>query len=163
MNPEKQRINIAEACGLSHVTRGGVTYTDDGCSIYQCLECKAQWESRGNPESGHWRFCPVCGTSWRGRMPNDDEASERRWERHSRWPTDKQKKLASLCDPLWQVYFKNRFSDGWEPDGSPFLGPAHLALSFVNKHKRHSQPKQEYYADLYRIELVAATETFHLP
>lgn len=42
-------------------------YTDEGCSLYQCLSCKNQWESRSSPEYG-WRFCPYCGVQWTGEI-----------------------------------------------------------------------------------------------
>ncbi len=48
-------------------------YTDDGCSIYQCLKCYGEWEGRGAPGYHYegkynptWRFCPICGTQWLG-------------------------------------------------------------------------------------------------
>jgi len=37
-------------------------YTDDGCNVYQCLQCKAEWEAR----SGNWIFCPGCGIRFVG-------------------------------------------------------------------------------------------------
>ncbi len=52
-----------------------VRYTDDGCSIYQCLSCKASWEGRGAPGYYHWetgeyhvvwKFCPLCAVEWTG-------------------------------------------------------------------------------------------------
>lgn len=42
-------------------------YTDEGCSLYQCLSCKNQWEGRSSPEYG-WRFCPYCGVQWTGEI-----------------------------------------------------------------------------------------------
>ena len=51
-----------------------VCYTDDGCTLYQCLNCYNSWESRTEPgwfdgEGKYhvdWRFCPYCGTEWEG-------------------------------------------------------------------------------------------------
>jgi hypothetical protein len=51
---------------MGHLHRGQyryVEYTDDGCSIYQCLWCKCTFETRDNPEY-QWNFCPKCGRSW---------------------------------------------------------------------------------------------------
>jgi hypothetical protein len=42
-------------------------YTDDGCSLYECLNCKNIWESRSTPEYG-WKFCPYCGIEWVGEI-----------------------------------------------------------------------------------------------
>ena len=44
-----------------------INYTDDGCSAYQCLSCKNQWEARTSPEYG-WKFCPYCGVEWNGEV-----------------------------------------------------------------------------------------------
>ena len=58
-----------------------VKYTDDGCSIYQCIECKHTYEGRTSPgKYFHYeldgtqrvvpvyvptfRFCPFCGVEW---------------------------------------------------------------------------------------------------
>lgn len=51
-----------------------VEYTDDGCSLYQCLSCYETWESRTAPgyfdlEDNYartWKFCPYCGVEWSG-------------------------------------------------------------------------------------------------
>lgn len=39
--------------------------TDDGCSVFQCLSCYQEWESRTPPEYG-WKYCPYCGVEWKG-------------------------------------------------------------------------------------------------
>ena len=41
-------------------------YTDDGCSLFECLWCKKQVEIRDNPN--YWCFCPHCGKSWFNRL-----------------------------------------------------------------------------------------------
>jgi len=79
-----------------------VEYTDDGCSIYQCINCKGKWESRSEPGYTVWHdkvgkefvlkaepeykpyfnFCPICGVAFKGpiRMEydNHDMLGERR-------------------------------------------------------------------------------------
>lgn len=63
-----------------------VRYTDDGCSLFQCLNCKGRWESRGAPgftldEVYHadWKFCPICGVRWNGsHRERQDEYGTRR-------------------------------------------------------------------------------------
>lgn len=62
-----------------------VKYTDDGCSIYECLNCYSGWESRSAPwwsedgkkpvgRKGVWNFCPVCGIEWSGQIrPKEKE------------------------------------------------------------------------------------------
>lgn len=39
-----------------------VNYTDDGCTLYQCLSCMNKFEGRTGPV----RFCTFCGTEWEG-------------------------------------------------------------------------------------------------
>jgi len=39
-------------------------YSDDGCSIFECLSCYRTWELRGSPNN--WKYCPFCGTIWLG-------------------------------------------------------------------------------------------------
>lgn len=41
-----------------------VEYTDDGCTIYQCLSCYGHIEGRLNPAD--WKYCPYCGVEWEG-------------------------------------------------------------------------------------------------
>lgn len=38
-----------------------VNYTDEGCSIGQCLSCYLTWEGRGSHD---WAYCPYCGVKW---------------------------------------------------------------------------------------------------
>lgn len=73
-----------------------VEYTDDGCSIEQCLNCYQKWEGRG---SHGWQFCPYCGTKWidklecRGhydsawlyRLKQQDKDKWEEWERDQRF------------------------------------------------------------------------------
>lgn len=59
-----------------------VEYTDDGCALYECLQCYGRWEGRGEPGYIHhetrqyiacWHFCPLCGTQWLGKRTTDSE------------------------------------------------------------------------------------------
>jgi len=56
-----------------------VHYTDDGCALYQCLNCYKQWEGRSWPGYTHdgaftavWKFCPYCGVEWTGSTRTQD-------------------------------------------------------------------------------------------
>lgn len=140
-----------------------VEYTDDGCSIYECLKCDAQWEARTSPEHAHWRFCPVCGTQWLGPIDLNRERANHGWNRRVGGVTDRQRELAQLAEPMWQVFYKNMFTEGWEPDGDPFKGSAKLAVSFVNKWKRRGQERYDEHGTQYQIRSVKPTRTFPLP
>ena len=39
-----------------------IRYTDDGCTLYQCLNCREQYELRDDP--ARWVYCPCCGVKW---------------------------------------------------------------------------------------------------
>lgn len=54
-----------------------IEYTDDGCSLYQCLHCYEKWEGRSSPEYG-WKFCPFCGVKWDG-QEFARKGTESRW------------------------------------------------------------------------------------
>lgn len=107
-----------------------VHYTDDGCALYECLQCKAQWEGRGGPgyrmfDTGEyvasWHFCPVCGVKWTGSPRTDDnEVGPRRQRIREAW--DKRRfgdDRIEWTPPFWWVMeyrAKNRrggYSDTW--------------------------------------------------
>lgn len=55
-----------------------VCYTDDGCDVYQCLNCYNEWESRTGPKCEwkkeyNWKHCPYCGCQWEGEKEWDEE------------------------------------------------------------------------------------------
>jgi len=60
-------------------------YTDDGCSIYQCLNCYNVWESRTSPKYAKWKYCPVCGIEW-----TQEKKSERPEWKEKRWVNDEE-------------------------------------------------------------------------
>jgi len=57
-----------------------VRYTDDGCTIYECLHCYYRWEARSSPKM----FCMNCGTKWTEELvaePENDELVQALWDR----------------------------------------------------------------------------------
>ena len=42
-----------------------MNYTDDGCDLYQCLNCYKTLEIRYIPD---WKFCPMCGIEFSGQL-----------------------------------------------------------------------------------------------
>lgn len=69
-----------------------VRYTDDGCGIQECLQCKAQWEWRGG--SGTVRFCMYCGVEFKGQHEGRDQETPR-------WQHDLRRRLGD--EAYWQV------------------------------------------------------------
>ena len=59
-------------------------HTDDGCTVYQCLSCKSEWEARTNPEWSRWVFCPYCGIKWEGKHECLTKY-EKRYELERKW------------------------------------------------------------------------------
>jgi hypothetical protein len=69
-----------------------VQYTDDGCSVYQCLNCYSKWESRTAPwwskdgkkpeKEGIWNRCPVCGCRWVGQIIPKEKLYHRYYPRY---------------------------------------------------------------------------------
>ena len=53
-------------------------YTDDGCVLYECLNCYHEWEARTSPKWAKWKFCPYCGCQWEGQKEWDEEAKAKR-------------------------------------------------------------------------------------
>jgi hypothetical protein len=101
-----------------------VEYTDDGCSIYQCLWCKCTFETRDNPEY-QWNFCPKCGRSWFKKADCRPRNIPRwAWDRGIReyqeglyppWKEDKQ---------VWFIEWRTRWEGEewgeWRPDGKVY-------------------------------------------
>ena len=75
-----------------------IEYTDDGCTLYECLHCYQRFEGRFF--LGDWKFCPYCGAEWKGEhewLFYDDayniiEPARMREERH-----------VSKAEPSWHV------------------------------------------------------------
>lgn len=138
-----------------------IEYTDDGCTKYQCLACKVIWEARTSPEHAHWRFCPVCGTQWSGRLPDNEVGSEKAWARKRQyWESMNAVRARRLQLPWWRwEYFSHLFKEaGWQPDDAkPFQASAKLARS----HHQHWHPDNKN--GKWRLVLVPSAERFPLP
>lgn len=86
-----------------------VEYTDDGCSLYECLKCKDQWESRSSPRN----YCSECGTKWEGKLepsPRRELRRDMQWEAY-----EAAKRIEPLMFPVWSIEWQCAFTDGWEP------------------------------------------------
>jgi hypothetical protein len=103
-----------------------IKYTDDGCTLYECLHCYNQFEGRLSPKE--WKFCPYCGVEWEGEhewLFYDDnykviEPARMREDRRvcqyeARWIVELQQMPLFKCDdgayvPLQDGSVKNRWS-----------------------------------------------------
>lgn len=86
--------------------------TDDGCSIYECLSCKASWESRTAPgfdNRPNWFYCPVCGHRWEGELKYD---TEKRFNKPVDNPRARTERIKNLCEFELQECFRSRLPDG---------------------------------------------------
>lgn len=80
-----------------------VEYTDDGCTAYECLKCKAQWEARN-----FWNvYCGKCGTKWDGELVWDTEkcGAHRKYLFETDYYADK---------PYWTAQVRWYHKDGTE-------------------------------------------------
>ena len=136
-----------------------VKHTDDGCSVYECLSCLAEWEARTSPECG-WKFCPACGTRWNGPLPNYRELANKAWERRrQRWVAPHYERGKRLSAPEWRCESRNlNYDQDWEPDGTPFQGTAKAAWSWLHRQRKNHHPEWEW-----RILLVSSKERYPLP
>jgi len=72
-----------------------VDYSDDGCYIYECLNCYRGWEARTNPKYSEWSFCPCCGCKWEG---------QKEWDQNEKYDKCRNpSENARLCMPSFQV------------------------------------------------------------
>jgi len=76
-----------------------VRYTDDGCGIDECLNCKATWEWRGG--SGKVRCCMYCGVEFRGQLECRDSETPR-------WLYDLKQRLGDEAFYRWESRWWNR-------------------------------------------------------
>lgn len=126
-----------------------VEYTDDGCTVYECLKCKAGWESRSDPEWGKWQFCPCCGTKWDGQLKWDENA---KYEKHRLRNSAKQVQVfpnwiveERYTDPMW-----NDEGPLWERATELKNYPAVQAHAALKSHRqwhsrtRHKNDKQPW-------------------
>ena len=84
-------------------------YSDDGCSIYECLNCYKEWEARTSPKYSEWKFCPYCGCVWEGEKEWDAEA---KWNNKKGIPLEKDVRLLL---PIFVVEKRFVPIDGSEP------------------------------------------------
>lgn len=127
-------------------------YTDDGCSLYECLNCYNQWEARTNPEYAEWKFCPYCGCRWEGEKKWDEKTKWNRKKGRNPEPTDR------LALPLFVVEKKavpfekdENTHENWEEvsyQSEDIMSAIHTA-SFDSQREAEMEPFWCYY--VYRI------------
>jgi len=89
-------------------------YTDDGCTIYQCLNCYAEWESRTAPwwsidgvkPAGKkiWNCCPICKCEWKG-----EKLIKKEKKYFPFYPHDKTNRLFPLEFSVISVYKDDQY------------------------------------------------------
>jgi len=120
-------------------------YTDDGCSIYQCLNCYNSWESRTNPKYAKWKYCPVCGIEW-----TQEKESERPEWKKKRWVNDEEP--LNICEFIIE---KRQVSDNgeateWGQDSECcylYIRNRLDALNYIKELRRKEQEFREEFPD----------------
>ena len=155
---------------MSYLEKGQfryVEYTDDGCSIWQCLWCRNTIEIRDNPEWARWCFCPKCGRSWFKKMECRDHWVPR-WY-YDRWgngndpdaPDPDFMSCRGMEKPTkrWVIerrtkWFNNpwgRWEYMWSIDKDPYRSDYQKAYSSLQYHK--DRPGSDATQREYRVRL----------
>ena len=54
---------------------------EDGCYVYQCLNCYNEWTAMTSPDRKDsktgFKFCPFCATEWKGAIKQVDDETKR--------------------------------------------------------------------------------------
>lgn len=138
-----------------------VDYTDDGCSVYECLDCYRSWEARTDPKYSGWKFCPYCGCEWEG---------QREWDSNAKWNRKRGVPLKNNMRLIMSLFVvQNRCVpyDGSEPTewksishGSENFLDAIQTIEFYSTQEATSEPfwsKEEFrivfdpYKDKYNV------------
>lgn len=103
-----------------------VRYTDDGCVLFECLQCKGSFEAR----HAGFVYCGHCGTKWEGALVWDEDAHYERAK--LRWP-----RKEAISKPEWQTQSRTVFGEDisqadWENEGASFRGNAKAALNWLS-------------------------------
>lgn len=114
-----------------------IEYTEDGCYLFECLWCHAQWEAR----TKGFRFCPHCGIEWAERVSSDNIRYKRSKFR--------QATKNSTC-PKWQIQsrYMCSFSDGkwgdWEDWGDPYKASAKQVYACLESQRQRHAPSKNH-------------------
>jgi hypothetical protein len=134
-----------------------VRYTDDGCTIYECLNCYYRWEARSSPKI----FCTNCGIKWDGEQvaePEDDKLVQALWDGQEafrksmpRWIVEVQISKPGTDRPEeWRMCF-----DTVSMRGRPSIDPKHermLALEYLRRYEyAELQQRKNWLADYGRL------------
>jgi hypothetical protein len=145
-------------------------YTDDGCSVYQCLNCYSKWESWGAPwwsEDGHkpvgkkgiWVYCPVCGVEW------VDQIMPKEKKYHRYYPRYGYGKGHLLYGRLYPCQFKiieTHIDDGGKYiskaiEYGPCEDPEYIVKKLKEYRKRHEEEDFHWFeSTTYHVEKESA-------
>ena len=105
-----------------------VEYADDGCEVYECLSCKAQWEVRYVPTV----YCGNCGVKFEGKHECRDRYTPR-WDYDrfdGRYPLmsvsdEREAYAAEAKEKVWVIQkritlLESQWSWDYEDDAEPF-------------------------------------------
>lgn len=147
-----------------------VRYTDDGCTVYQCLWCLGTVEIRDNPHYG-WNFCPKCGKSWFNRLecrehgiprwyydrwgnPDDNPESPNLWELYNR-PPESTSRWVIECRTKWPGDDWGEWTHEFSTDKDPCKPDWQWARSTLAYHRdRHDNDGSGFCEFQYRARLV---------
>ena len=126
-----------------------VSYTDDGCTEYQCLNCYESIETRNViypkwKNSKKWKFCPYCGCRWLLYL------EESKKEKYYDCPEARTKRLRTVGFCIWSRI-------RW-PQEDWFDWSLELTSGYINhiiefKKQLEKEYKEDDYIDGFEIKL----------
>jgi hypothetical protein len=129
--------------------------TDDGCGVYQCLQCGETWEWRGG--SGQVRFCLFCGCAIEKLETRDTDTpgwlyewQKRHGDRHCIWERTWRR------DPVQQPYWIVENRCIWLKDGQDDHLNHDWKFHSQLRHRPHVLTAREAHQELLRLRDVEA-------
>jgi hypothetical protein len=137
-------------------------YADDGCSVYECMSCKAQWEVRSVPTV----YCGNCGIKFDGKH-ECRSCRTPRWEYerfdgsydppYFRYGSDERKayEAAKAKEKVWVIQkritlLESEYGWDYESDAEPFPRVGEWKDEYRSDRPAWLHPAKEIHAKLVR-------------
>jgi hypothetical protein len=140
-----------------------VEYSDDGCEVYECMACKAQWEVRYFPTA----YCGNCGIKFEGQHECRGHYTPRweyeRFDGHywderdyeTRRAEDKEKEAIKAKEKVWVIQkritlLESEYSWDYESDAEPFPRVGEWRDEYRSDRPAWLHPARDIHAELVR-------------
>jgi hypothetical protein len=134
-----------------------VEYADDGCEVYECLSCKAQWEVRSFPTV----YCGNCGVKFEGKHECRDRYTPRwdydRFDGRYRWSVSDEREAyaAEAKEKVWVIQkritlLESEWHWDYEDDAEPFPRVGEWKSEYQSDSPVWLHPARDIHAELAR-------------